>query len=249
MTIVGARRCTPYGRAVAVELAGSLAAAGLVVISGMAYGIDSQAHHGALEAGGLTIAVLAGGPDVPYPPSARKLHARVLRAGGAVVSESPPGHRPARWQFPARNRIMAALAAMTVVVEATERSGSRITARYGLGLGRAVGAVPGPIHSPLSAGPHALVRDGGVLVTGAQDVLDCVLGVGAASARRLGPPLDGALAEVLELVEPQGTSCEAVAARSPLAAAQVAVSLSRLELLGYLRSDAGRFARTGLEPP
>ena len=128
VTIVGARRSSSYGRAVAAELAGSLAAAGMVVVSGMAYGIDQAAHRGALEAGGLTLAILACGPDRAYPPSSRSVHRRILASGGAVVSESPPGYEPFRSDFPRRNRIMAALAAMTIMVEARDPSGSRITA-------------------------------------------------------------------------------------------------------------------------
>lgn len=248
VTIVGARRCSTYGRRVAHELAGSLSAAGLVVISGMAFGIDTAAHLGALEAQGPTIAVLAGGPDVPYPPSSRRVHARILESGGATVAESEPGRSPARWDFPARNRIMAALAEVTVVVEATERSGSRITADVALHLGRDVGAVPGPVHSALSAGPHALLCDGAFPVTGAQDILDRLLGVGAVSATRIGPAIEPELKAVLDAVECQGASAELVAARCAVRPPALAVALARLELLGYLRHDAGRYVPTGLTP-
>jgi DNA processing protein len=249
VTIVGARRCTAYGRGVAEELAGSLAAAGLVVVSGMAFGIDSAAHSGALAAGGRTVAVLAGGADVPYPPSARRLHGRIVASGGAVISEIEFGEPPARWGFPARNRIMAAISAMTVVVEARAQSGSRITADKALQLSRDVGAVPGLVHSPQSAGPHALIVDGGFLVTGAQDILDRVLGVGAVSATRVGRPLDAATHEVLALVGAEGASGDAVAAAASIPVSGVAVALARLELLGYLRADGDRYARTGLTPP
>lgn len=249
VTIVGARRSSGEGGAIAEQLAASLAAAGLVVVSGMAFGIDSAAHRGALAVGGRTVAVLAGGPDVPYPPSARSLYRRILSGGGAVVSEAASGRRPERWAFPARNRIMAALSAVTVVVEATDPSGSRITADRALELGREVGAVPGPIGSPLSAGPHALIRDGAFLVRGAQDVLDVALGVGVGDARRIGPGLDASLAAVLEAVGTTGAGSERVAASARLEAAEVAAALARLELMGYLRFDTGRFIRTGLEPP
>jgi DNA processing protein len=215
----------------------------------MAFGIDTAAHRGALEAGGPTVAVLAGGADVAYPPSARSLHARILCEGGAAISEAPFGARPARWHFPARNRIMAAISAMTIVVEATERSGSRITADRALELGRIVGAVPGPVHSRLSAGPHALLGDGAHVVTGAQDVLDLVLGVGAVRARRQGPKLDPAGEALLAAVRPEGSSGEALAASVALSPSDVAVALARLELLGYLRAEAGRYTRTGLEAP
>ena len=248
VTIVGARRCSAYGRTVASELAGSLAAAGLVIVSGMAYGIDQAAHRGALEAGGLTVAVLACGPDRAYPPSARSVYRRILASGGAVVSESEPGYQPQRFDFPKRNRIMAALAAMTILVEAREPSGSRITADAALELDRSVGAVPGPVGSPLSAGPHSLLRDGAEVVRGAQDVLDLLLGVGALTAQRVGPPLDGETTAALAAVG-DGTGLSELAAATRLGAARAAVALARLELLGYVRAEAGRYARTGLVPP
>jgi DNA processing protein len=248
VTIVGARRSSSYGRAVAAELAGSLAAAGMVVVSGMAYGIDQAAHRGALDAGGLTLAVLACGPDRAYPPSSRSIHRRILASGGAVVSESPPGYEPFRSDFPRRNRIMAALAGMTIMVEARDPSGSRITTDLALKLGREVGAVPGPVTSPLSAGPHGLLRDGAQLVFGAQDVLDHLLGAGALNAERIGPALDGECLRALAAVD-VATSLDAVAAASGLDGARVAVALARLELLGYVRVEVGRYARTGLVPP
>jgi DNA processing protein len=248
VTIVGARRSSQYGRSVAAELAGSLAAAGLVVISGMAYGIDTEAHRGALGAGGVTLAVLACGPDRAYPPSARSLYRRIV-ATGAVVSESPPGYSPRRWDFPRRNRIMAALAAMTVVVEARDPSGSRITADRALQLGREVGGVPGPVSSPLSAGPHSLIRDGAVLVRGAQDVLDQVLGVGEVEAERIGPVLDEECLQALQAVGRAGSTLAAIAERAGLDPSRAAVGLARLELLGYVHVEAGRYSETGLRPP
>lgn len=250
VTIVGARRATAYGRRVAEELGAALAAAGVTVISGMAFGIDSAAHRGALEAEGTTVAVLAGGPDVAYPPSASGLHRRILASGGASVSEAPPGQRPARWQFPARNRLMAALSEVTVVVEAARRSGSRHTSDAALGLQRTVAAVPGDVHSRVSAGPHGLLRDGALLVRDAQDVLDELLGVGALSVRRIGPPIEPGLRSALELVERGAATADALATEAGLGAREVAVTLAHLELVGYLRADAsGRLARTSLQPP
>lgn len=249
VTIVGARRATDYGRRVAEELAAALAAAGVTVVSGMAFGVDSAAHRGALAAGGCTVAVLAGGPDVAYPPSARSLHRRILDSGGAVISESRPGLVPAKWQFPARNRIMAALGTITVVVEATERSGSRHTSNVANLLGRTVGAVPGPVHSRLSSGTHELLRDGAMLVRDAQDVLDELLGVGAASARPVGPALDPVQEQVLEQVERGAGTADALAASAGLEARTVAVALAHLEIAGYVRADAaGRLTRTSLRP-
>jgi DNA processing protein len=248
VTIVGARRSSGYGRTVAAELAGSLAAAGLVVVSGMAYGIDQAAHRGALEADGATLAVLACGPDRAYPPSARSLYRRIVREG-AVVSESEPGYTPRRADFPKRNRIMAALSAMTVLVEGRDPSGSRITADLALDLGRAVGAIPGPVGSVLCEGPHALIRDGATLVRGAQDVLDQVLGVGARVSERIGPTLDADCALALDAVGAEGATMTGVANGAGLEPDRVAVALARLELAGYVTAEAGRYTRSGLVPP
>jgi DNA processing protein len=176
VTVVGSRRATSYGREVARELGRELAAAGLVVVSGLAFGIDSCAHRGALD-GGRTIAVLGCGPDVAYPASHRSLWRRICESG-AVVSELPPGAPPWRWTFPARNRIMAGLAGMTVVVEAAVRSGSLITTDLAADLGRDLGAVPGPVNSRASAGPNSVLADGACVVRDAQDVLDAMLGPG-----------------------------------------------------------------------
>jgi DNA processing protein len=174
VTVVGARRASSYGREVARELGRELAAAGLVVVSGLAFGIDACAHRGALEAG-LSFAVLGCGADVAYPAAHRSLWRRIGETG-VILSELPPGTGPWRWTFPARNRIMAALGAMTVVVEAAERSGSLITADLAADLGRDLGAVPGPVGSRLSAGPNNLLAGGACVVRDAQDVLDAMLG-------------------------------------------------------------------------
>jgi DNA processing protein len=183
VTVVGSRRATSYGREVARDLARELSAAGLVVVSGLAFGIDACAHRGALDAGGGTIAVLGCGPDTPYPAAHRGLW-RAIVESGAVISELPPGSTPWRWSFPARNRVMAALAGMTVVVEAATRSGSLITADLAAELGRDLGAVPGPVTSRPSAGPNDLLAGGACVVRGAQDVLDAMLGAGARSLER-----------------------------------------------------------------
>src|SRR3954470_8876109 len=210
VTIVGARRATSYGREVARELGRELAAAGMVVVSGLAFGIDACAHRGAIDAG-RTIAVLGCGPDVAYPASHRSLWRQICERG-LVLSEFPPGAPPWRWTFPARNRIMAALAGMTVVVEGAERPGSLITADLAADLGRDLGAVPGPITSRSSAGPNNLLAGGACLVRGAQDVLDAMLGAGAKRIDRGGPALDQRLADVLTAVELGESGCDGVAA-------------------------------------
>ena len=171
VAIVGSRRPTPYGEAVAERLAADLAAAGAVIVSGLARGIDAAAHRGALEAGGVTIAVLGTGVDIVYPAENAALAARLLDAGGALVSEFADGTRPRRGHFPKRNWTMAALSDLVVVVEAAEGSGALITAEAALALSREVMAVPGSIFSPLSVGTHQLLRDGAGLVQNARDVL------------------------------------------------------------------------------
>jgi DNA processing protein len=262
VAIVGARRPSPYGAAVARSLGRGLAAAGLTVVSGMALGIDGAAHRGALDAsaalsagasgfGASTVAVLAGAAELPYPASARALHRR-LATEGAVVSELPPGTPVRRWMFPARNRIIAALSAMTVVVEARAQSGALLTAGHARGLGRALGAVPGRVTSPLTRGPHALLRAGARLVEGPEDVLEGLFGAEAPAAagdrvRRGGraalePPLQTLLDA---LAEGHGTAAALV--HAGLDADAGLAALAALELAGRIRREAG--GRYGVVPP
>ena len=171
LSVIGARAASAYGTHTATELAAGLAGRGWVIVSGAAYGVDAAAHHGALVAGGRTIAVLACGPDVPYPRGHRGLLADIA-ARGAVISEYPPGQRPGRLRFLARNRLVAAVTCGTVVVEAAARSGTLVTARHASDLNRPLMAVPGPVTSATSAGCHALIREQrAALVTSAADVL------------------------------------------------------------------------------
>lgn len=243
VTIVGARRATSYGREIAHELGRELARAGIVVVSGLAFGIDACAHRGAIDAG-RTIAVLGCGPDVAYPASHRSLWRRICE-GGLVISEFPPGATPWRWTFPARNRIMAALAGMTVVVEAATRSGSLITTDLAADLGRDLGAVPGPVTSRASAGPNALLASGAHVIRDAQDVLDALLGPGCQRIETTGPRLDRDLEIVLAAVEGGGSTCDAIAIATGLSGPAAAAALSRLELDGYLVcSGLGTYSRS-----
>lgn len=244
VAIVGARRAGADGLQVARGLGRGLAAAGVSVISGMALGIDSAAHAGALEAGGPTLAVLAGGADVAYPASKRSLHRQLVRTE-AAISELPPGSKPFRWCFPARNRTIAGLASMTIVVEATERSGSLITAELAQELGRAVGAVPGPVSVPRCAGSNALLRDGALVIRGAQDALDEVLGIGVATALtgRRPEQLSADLRSLLRRVE-DGRGTVSSLAASPAEAQRALAGLAELELLGFVQSGpGGRYVR------
>jgi DNA processing protein len=247
VTIVGARKSGSYGRGVARELAFCAASAGLLVVSGMALGCDSAAHEGALDANGPTVAVLAGPVDVPYPPSKRHLYERILLTGGAVLSEQPSGTAVNQAMFPARNRIMAALAGTVVIVEGAHRSGTQHTVRQAMSLGRAVLAVPGPVTSSLSELPNQLLSEGAAIVRGAQDLLDQVLGPGETQAGRAGPPLDGELTRALLAVETGAETCDALAVALGSDGGDAAVALARLELLGYVvADDLGRYSRTSL---
>jgi DNA processing protein len=171
VAVVGARRPTPYGEAVAERLAGDLAGAGVGVVSGLAAGIDAAAHRGCLDAGGYTVAVLGTGVDLVYPAANGPLSARILNQGGALVSQFADGTPPHRHNFPRRNWTIAALSAVVVVVEAGEGSGALITAEAALSRNREVMAVPGSVFSPLSVGAHQLLRDGAGLVQNVRDVL------------------------------------------------------------------------------
>jgi DNA processing protein len=171
VAIVGARAATHYGRTIARELAATLAKAGLVVVSGLAVGVDAAAHQGALEAGGRTIAFQACGPDRVYPAIHRRLADRIAGAG-AVVSELPPGTPPRSPHFPLRNRLISALSLGVVVVEARRRSGSLITARHAADQGIDVFAIPGPITAATSQGPNRLIQEGAIPLLSADDILE-----------------------------------------------------------------------------
>ena len=237
VAIVGSRRASPEGNEIARALARGIAAAGPAIVSGMALGIDSAAHAGALDAGAGTVAVLAGGADVPYPSSKRALYRRIVDRG-CVVSEMPPGFTPFRWCFPARNRTIAALGHMTIVVEAAERSGSLITAEVAADLGRDVGAVPGPVTSWRAKGVNALLHDGALLVRDAEDALDAVVGLDRV---RVDDPAAGLEPRLASLVRAVGAGRDTLAALagSPDQAQSTLAALTELELLGLLRRVPG----------
>jgi DNA processing protein len=245
VAIVGARKASPYGLDVAQSLGRGLAVAGLTVVSGMAHGIDSAAHAGALEAGRPTVAVLPGPADRPYPAGKRGLHRRIV-ATGVALSEIAPGTSVRRWMFPARNRVIAALAAMTVVVEAGERSGSLVTARLARGIGRPVGAVPGRVATPQAAGPNGLLASGACVVRKPQDVLDHLFGAGvrtvAGEPGRAHVPAE--LRLLLQAIA-EGHETTAALARAGFAPDKGLAALAALELEGFVRRGAGgRFTVT-----
>lgn len=237
VAIVGARACSSYGSQVARLLGRELAAAGLVVLSGLARGVDGEAHRGALEAGGATVAVLGCGVDRDYPAVHAQLAARIAERG-LVVSEYAPGVEPAPWRFPARNRIIAGLAAATVVVEARERSGALITGDFALEAGREVFAVPGEITSTLSAGTNALLRLGATPLTSAADVLES-LGIDAPTAPVL--EVSERATRVLSLVVAGAAGVDDLVRGTDLDAAAVATALAELELAGAVAEAEGLY--------
>jgi DNA processing protein len=243
VAIVGARACSSYGAQVARLLGRELAAAGLVVISGLARGVDGEAHRGALEAGCVTVAVLGCGIDRDYPAAHAQLSARICERG-LVASEYAPGVEPAPWRFPARNRIIAGLAAATVVVEARERSGALITADFALEAGREVFAVPGEITSSLSCGTNALLRLGATPLTAAADVLEALrIEAPAAPEASVGETAGRVLTALRS--EPAGVND--LVALTGLDAATVATALAELELSGAVAEADGLYR--GVRPP
>jgi DNA processing protein len=232
VAVVGARASSGYGASVARSLGRELAAAGLVVVSGLARGIDAEAHRGALEPSGTTVAVLGCGIDRDYPAAHAEL-ARRVAAAGLIVSEYAPGVEPAPWRFPARNRLVAGLCSATVVVEARERSGALITADLALEEGREVFAVPGEITSSLSAGTNALLKLGAAPLTSAADVL--------ASFGIESEPVAAASSPLLELLP---ASADELVRQTGLGADEVARALVELELEGRVAVHDGVYRST-----
>ena len=241
VAVVGARACSGYGASVARTLARELAAAGLVVVSGLARGVDAEAHRGALEANGTTVAVLGCGVDRAYPAAHAELAERVA-AAGLIVSEYAPGVEPAPWRFPARNRIIAGLCAATVVVEARERSGALITADLALEEGREVLAVPGEITSALSAGTNDLLKLGASPLTRAADVLACF---GIEPEPTAATAAEGTSGRVLVLLRDHPTGADELARRANLTADEVARALVELELAGLAAAADGLYRAVG----
>jgi DNA processing protein len=248
VAIVGARRASEYGRRVAHELARDLAQAGLTVVSGLAAGIDAAAHAGALEGGGRTVAVLGTGIDVVYPAWHGRLAAEVA-AQGALVTEFARGTRPLAFNFPRRNRVISGLSLGTVVVEATEDSGSLLTAGHAGEQGRALFAVPGRLGAALHQGPHRLIREGARLVRDAGDVLEELAPqlapvLAARRAATLTASLTAAESALLAAIERDGLHVDEVIRRAGLPTARALETLLALELRGLVHQLPGkRFRR------
>ncbi|MEN8169193.1 MAG: DNA-processing protein DprA [Pseudomonadota bacterium] len=252
LAIVGSRNPSITGRETAYDFARTLAASGLVISSGLAQGVDTASHQGALDGGGQTIAVAGTGLDRVYPAANRDLAYAIIDGGGAIISEFPPGTPPHTGNFPRRNRIISALSMGTLVVEAALRSGSLITARLAAEQGREVFAIPGSIHNPLARGCHQLIRQGAKLVESAGDILEelapqlrAVLAEAPPQETPLGgPDLDPEYHDLLACIGHEATPVDRLVERSGLTAEAVSSMLLLLELQGFVEAAAGGYART-----
>ena len=251
IAVVGSRSPSPGGESNARSFAGYLAAAGFTITSGLALGVDGAAHGAALAAGGKTLAVLGTGIDLVYPRRHRSLAQAIVERGGALVSEFAPGTPPAAANFPRRNRIISGLSMGVLVVEATLKSGSLITARFGLQQNREVFAIPGSIHNPASRGCHALIRDGATLVEAAADLIEPLRGLLAfqgqlpLTAGESPPPpsLPPTALEVLAAMGFDPVSIDELVARTGMAVAEVMANLTTLEIQGFSRLTASGYER------
>jgi len=242
VAIVGTRNSTGYGERATRTLTRALVRAGVSVVSGMARGIDATAHRTAIDEGGNTVAVLGTGVDVPYPVGHRNLHATIAEKG-LVLSENPPGAKAQKGSFPKRNRIIAALAPVTIVVEAGFRSGALNTASQALELGRTVAAVPGPIDSDQSRGSNQLLRDGAVLIAAPEDALS-LLGISAPSEKAQPPLLPDSEQKIWDAIEGGFTNTDSLPSATGLTLAECLAAITSLEIMGLVEcSLAGEIRR------
>lgn len=246
MAVVGSRRCTHYGQNTALSLSRDLAASGLTIISGLARGIDTFGHRGALEAGGRTIAVIGSGLAQLYPPENMALAQQIADGNGAVVSEFPLNVPPDKKTFPMRNRIVASWASGVLVIECPQWSGSLITANLAGDMGKNIYAVPGPIDRPTSAGCNQLIRDGATLVTSAKDILDDLESLPLMANATVSSPetkpiveLDETEASVLAVLSKEETLLDQLVASTGLSVPQLTTTLLKLEMKSLVQQLPG----------
>jgi DNA processing protein len=243
LAVVGTRRASRYGLEAAFWLARELAASGITIVSGLAKGIDGAAHRGALAAGGRTVAVMGCGLDICYPARHRDLFDRIA-ACGTLVSEYEPGTRPMPYHFPVRNRIIAGMSLGVVLVEASVAGGAMITARLAVEYGRELFAVPGAVHSPVSVGPHLMVRDGARLVASADQILEDLGMLRSVSVDLPAPDLHPDEVRVLAVLEAEPLLLDLIARRAGMPASTAAAVLVKLEMAKLVsRRPGGRYAR------
>ena len=243
LAVVGTRRASRYGLEAAFWLGRELAASGVTIVSGLAKGIDGAAHRGALAAEGRTVAVMGCGLDICYPARHRDLFDQIAVCG-TLVSEYEPGTRPLPYHFPVRNRIIAGMALGVVLVEASVAGGAMITARLAMEFGREVFAVPGAVHSPVSVGPHLMVRDGARLVASADQILDDLGMLRCPPADLPGPELHPDEARVMAVLEAEPLLLDLIARRAGMPASTTAAVLVKLEMAFLVsRRPGGRYAK------
>jgi DNA processing protein len=246
VAVVGSRNCTAYGRRMAERLAGDLARAGFTIVSGLARGIDGTAHRASLQAGGRTLAVLAGGLSKIYPPEHADLASEVA-TNGALVTEAPMRMEPMAGMFPNRNRLISGFSRGVIVIEATEKSGALITARHAAEQGRPVFAVPGSLDSPASAGAHYLLRQGAVLIRGAEDILEELDGVRIPpkpQPAELPPGLDEAQQKIWQFLHDRPRHVDEIAQDLVLSVPEITRALMMMEMKKIVRRLPGnRFER------
>lgn len=243
LAIVGTRHITAYGRQITEMFAQKLSDMGLVIVSGMAYGVDGVAHKACLEVGGNTIAVLGNGVDLPYPRENEKLYEEILDNGGLIISEYPPGEPPSIGSFPSRNRIVAGLSLGVLVTEGASDSGSLITANYGLEFGRRVFAIPGPITSQLSAAPLRLIEKGAKLVVSPEDI-PRELGIKNHELKKNEKTFDGLSKEelrIVDLIENESLHFDEIVRRLKLDSSKAGTILSIMEIKGIIKNTGGKY--------
>ena len=237
VAIVGTRRATRYGLETAYSLAADLASRGILIVSGLALGIDSRAHQGAVDAGGKTVAVLGSGVENIHPLQNKTLAEKIIAGHGAVVSEFPPLYPPDKWTFPQRNRIIAGMSRAVIVIEAPEKSGALITARMALDYNRDVGAVPGEINSVNSRGTNLLLKIGAAVIRSADDVLE-LIGVESKSTDL--DKMDDAAQHLLDLLE-KTSDRDVILEKSGLEPSELYQQLTLLEMAGKIKNVGGVF--------
>lgn len=244
LAIVGTRKITSYGKSITEMFAGKLAESGLVIVSGLAIGVDGIAHTACLDVGGITVAVLGNGVDICFPRENQKIYDRVLSEGGVIISEYPPGQVPTVGSFPARNRIVAGISDGILVTEGAADSGSLITANFGLEFDRKVFAVPGPITSSLSAAPLRLIEKGAKLVVSPDDVIK-ELGIKVSEFpknKKTFESLSRDEKKIIELIENESLSFDEIVRRLKLDPSKVGTVLSMMEIKGIIKNSGGNYS-------
>jgi len=240
--IVGARKCTEYGRSIARNFSNELATLGITIVSGLAYGIDASAHNGALDVNGRTIAFLGSGIDVVYPQSNKPLYEKIVKSG-AIISEFPIGTQPSQYNFPFRNRLISGFSLGIVVVEAEEKSGSLITAGFALEQGKDVFAVPGNITSTLSRGTNKLIKDGAIPLTDVSDILENIKEFKDLKREKRGVKLSNEENSILRVLENGANTIEVISTGTKIKPIRLTQILTEMEFKGLVKRVGGRYIK------